>query len=138
MDQKKQHDKQPKRGMREVRDTCANGTTDMHGVGLLAEGSLMEGDFSVALSARPLEEDRAVLHGAYRNEFLAHRPIARQTNCGIDSSTLDILRNILQDLREDVPLPVFINNILVSHLRRHRLLINGLISERRRGTIASD
>ncbi len=78
------------------------------------------------------EDDLSARYAVYQEEFLHSRPILHRVNCGISSSTMQILRNVVKDLEEDVPVSVFVDNILVAHLRMYCDLINSVASERRR------
>ena len=46
--------------------------------------------------------------------------------------TLQILRNVLQDLEERVSMASYIDNILRQHLKAHKELLNNATAKRRR------
>lgn len=72
----------------------------------------------------------------YRTRYLISVRIREKTAFTMNVETLQILRNVLQDLGERVSMASYIDNILREHLRRHKDLINNATSrQRRRNTI---
>lgn len=70
----------------------------------------------------------------YRSRYLKPTRIKEKTAFTVNVETLEILRNVLQDLRERVSMGSYIENILREHLRSHRELLNQATAKQRRKT----
>lgn len=68
----------------------------------------------------------------YRSKFFVPTRIKHKTAFTVNVETLDILRNVLQDLNERVPMAAYIENILREHLSTHRELLNQATAKQRR------
>lgn len=68
----------------------------------------------------------------YRSKYFSPTRIKHKTAFTVNVETLDILRNVLQDLNERVPMAAYIENILREHLRTHRELLNQASAKQRR------
>lgn len=68
----------------------------------------------------------------YRSKFFVPTRIKHKTAFTVNVETLDILRNVLQDLNERVPMAAYIENILREHLSTHRELLNQASAKQRR------
>ncbi|ETK05599.1 hypothetical protein T229_02365, partial [Tannerella sp. oral taxon BU063 isolate Cell 5] len=63
--------------------------------------------------------------------------IREKTAFTMNVETLQILRNVLQDLGVRLPMAAYIDNILREHLRTHRDLLNNAAARQRRKTTVS-
>ena len=60
----------------------------------------------------------------YRTRYLQSIRLRERTNFTMSADTLQVLRNILQDLGERVSMASYIDNILREHLKEHKELLN--------------
>lgn len=68
----------------------------------------------------------------YRTRYLQSVRLRERTNFTMSVDTLQVLRNILQDLGERVSMASYIDNILREHLREHKELLNNATAKQRR------
>ncbi|AXV49747.1 DUF3408 domain-containing protein [Prevotella denticola] len=68
----------------------------------------------------------------YRTRYLQSVRLRERTNFTMSMDTLQVLRNILQDLGERVSMASYIDNILREHLREHKELLNNATAKQRR------
>ena len=68
----------------------------------------------------------------YRTRYLQSVRLRERTNFTMSVDTLQVLRNILQDLGERVSMASYIDNILREHLREHKELLNNATAKHRR------
>lgn len=68
----------------------------------------------------------------YRRRYLQPVRIREKTAFTMNVDTLQILRNVLQDLEERVSMAAYIDHILREHLRAHKELLNTATAKRRR------
>lgn len=69
---------------------------------------------------------------SYRNRFLQTSRFTQRTAFTMNVETLQLLRNVLHDLNERVPMASYIENILREHLRAHQDLLNDAADKQRR------
>lgn len=81
-----------------------------------------------------LVQEEAMSMEDYRRTYFTPFRIREKTSFTMNAETLDILRNVLQDLRERVPMVSYIDNILREHLKVHRDLLNQATAKQRRKT----
>ena len=81
-----------------------------------------QGNFIPEEVVCPKEE--ALTMDAYRSTYFAPLRIREKTSFTMNAETLEILRNVLQDLHERVPMVTYIDHILRAHLKEHRDLLN--------------
>ena len=70
----------------------------------------------------------------YRARYFHTVRIREKTAFTMDVETLQVLRNVLQDLGERISMAAYIDNILREHLREHKELINNATARQRRKT----
>ena len=70
----------------------------------------------------------------YRTRYFHAVRIREKTAFTMDVETLQVLRNVLQDLGERVSMAAYIDNILREHLREHKELLNNATARQRRKT----
>ena len=70
----------------------------------------------------------------YRTRYFHAVRIREKTAFTMDVETLQVLRNVLQDLGERVSMASYIDNILREHLREHKELLNNSTARQRRKT----
>lgn len=68
----------------------------------------------------------------YRTRYLQSVRLRERTNFTMSADTLQVLRNILQDLGERVSMACYIDNILREHLKEHKELLNNATAKHRR------
>ena len=68
----------------------------------------------------------------YRTRYLQSVRLRERTNFTMSAETLQVLRNILQDLGERVSMACYIDNILREHLKEHKELLNNATAKHRR------
>ena len=68
----------------------------------------------------------------YRTRYLQSIRLRERTNFTMSADTLQVLRNILQDLGERVSMASYIDNILREHLKEHKELLNNATAKHRR------
>lgn len=68
----------------------------------------------------------------YRTRYLQSVRLRERTNFTMSVDTLQVLRNILQDLGERVSMASYIDNILREHLKTHKELLNNATAKQRR------
>ena len=68
----------------------------------------------------------------YRIRYLQSIRLRERTNFTMSADTLQVLRNILQDLGERVSMACYIDNILREHLKEHKELLNNATAKHRR------
>ena len=68
----------------------------------------------------------------YRTRYLQSVRLRERTNFIMSADTLQVLRNILQDLGERVSMACYIDNILREHLKEHKELLNNATAKHRR------
>lgn len=94
-----------------------------------------EAELSIAKrkpSAEAFRETSPCSIEEYRSKYFSPTRIKHKTAFTVNVETLDILRNVLQDLNERVPMVAYIENILREHLRTHRELLNQASAKQRR------
>ena len=70
----------------------------------------------------------------YRTRYFHTVRIREKTAFTMDVETLQVLRNVLQDLGERISMAAYIDNILREHLREHKELLNNATARQRRKT----
>ena len=70
----------------------------------------------------------------YRTRYFHAVRIREKTAFTMDVETLQVLRNVLQDLGERISMAAYIDNILREHLREHKELLNNATARQRRKT----
>ena len=70
----------------------------------------------------------------YRTRYFHAVRIREKTAFTMNVETLQVLRNVLQDLGERVLMASYIDNILREHLREHKELLNNATARQRRKT----
>ena len=68
----------------------------------------------------------------YRTRYFHAVRIREKTAFTMNVETLQVLRNVLQDLGERVSMAAYIDNILREHLREHKELLNNATARQRR------
>ena len=68
----------------------------------------------------------------YRTRYLQSIRLRERTNFTMSADTLQVLRNILQDLGERGSMACYIDNILREHLKEHKELLNNATAKHRR------
>lgn len=68
----------------------------------------------------------------YRTRYLQSVRLQERTNFTMSVDTLQVLRNVLQDLGERVSMASYIDNILREHLKEHKELLNNATAKHRR------
>ena len=68
----------------------------------------------------------------YRTRYFHAVRIREKTAFTMNVETLQVLRNVLQDLGERVSMASYIDNILREHLREHKELLNNATARQRR------
>ena len=68
----------------------------------------------------------------YRTRYLQSIRLRERSNFTMSADTLQVLRNILQDLGERVSMACYIDNILREHLKEHKELLNNATAKHRR------
>ena len=68
----------------------------------------------------------------YRIRYLQSIRLRERTNFTMSADTLQVLRNILQDLGERISMACYIDNILREHLKEHKELLNNATAKHRR------
>jgi len=80
---------------------------------------------------RSTETSRTSLED-YRTRYLQSVRLRERTNFTMSAETLQVLRNVLQDLGERVSMACYIDNILREHLKEHKGLLNNATAKHRR------
>ena len=80
---------------------------------------------------RSTETSRTSLED-YRTRYLQSVRLRERTNFTMSAETLQVLRNVLQDLGERVSMACYIDNILREHLKEHKELLNNATAKHRR------
>ena len=70
----------------------------------------------------------------YRTRYFHAVRIREKTAFTMNVETLQVLRNVLQDLDERVSMASYIDNTLREHLREHKALLNNATARQRRKT----
>ena len=70
----------------------------------------------------------------YQTRYFHAVRIREKTAFTMDVETLQVLRNVLQDLGERISMAAYIDNILREHLREHKELLNNATARQRRKT----
>lgn len=70
----------------------------------------------------------------YRSLYFQPTRIREKTAFTMNVETLEILRSVLQDLRERVSMASYLDNIVREHFRTHRELLNQATAKHRRKT----
>lgn len=70
----------------------------------------------------------------YRTRYFHAVRIREKTAFTMNVETLQVLRNVLQDLGERISMASYIDNILREHLREHKELLNNATARQRRKT----
>ena len=70
----------------------------------------------------------------YRTRYFHAVRIREKTAFTMNVETLQVLRNVLQDLGERISMAAYIDNILREHLREHKELLNNATARQRRKT----
>ena len=70
----------------------------------------------------------------YRTRYFHAVRIREKTAFTMNVETLQVLRNVLQDLGERISMAAYIDNILREHLREHKDLLNNATARQRRKT----
>ena len=68
----------------------------------------------------------------YRTRYLQSVRLRERTNFTMSADTLQVLRNVLQDLGERISMACYIDNILREHLKEHKELLNNATAKHRR------
>ena len=82
-------------------------------------------------------EEAPITLDDYRFTYMHPVRIREKTAFTMNVETLQILRNVLQDLGVRLPMAAYIDNILREHLRTHRDLLNNAAASQRRNTTVS-
>lgn len=86
-------------------------------------------------SPRPEHESKPLMTiEDYRSLYFQPTRIREKTAFTMNVETLDMLRSVLQDLRERVSMASYLDNILREHLKSHRELLNQATAKQRRKT----
>ncbi|MCI7069845.1 MAG: DUF3408 domain-containing protein [Bacteroides pyogenes] len=80
------------------------------------------------------QEDEVKDMDGYKHIYLRPTRIREKTAFTMNVETLDMLRSVLQDLRERVSMASYLDNILREHLKSHRELLNQATAKQRRKT----
>ena len=80
---------------------------------------------------RSVETSRTSLDD-YRTRYLQSIRLRERTNFTMSAETLQVLRNVLQNLGERVSMASYIDNILREHLKEHKELLNNATAKHRR------
>lgn len=80
---------------------------------------------------RSTETSRTSLED-YRTRYLQSVRLRERTNFTMSADTLQVLRNVLQDLGERVSMASYIDNILREHLKEYKELLNNATAKHRR------
>lgn len=80
------------------------------------------------------QEDEVKDMDGYKRIYLRPTRIREKTAFTMNVETLDMLRSVLQDLRERVSMASYLDNILREHLKSHRELLNQATAKQRRKT----
>ena len=70
----------------------------------------------------------------YRSRYLVSVRIREKTAFTMNVETLQVLKNVLQDLGERVAMASYIDNILREHLKAYKELLNNATAKQRRKT----
>ena len=70
----------------------------------------------------------------YRTRYFHAVRIREKTAFTMNVETLQVLRNVLQDLGERISMASYIDNILREHFREHKELLNNATARQRRKT----
>ena len=85
--------------------------------------------------AREMPHETQVLSlDDYRTRYFHAVRIREKTAFTMNVETLQVLRNVLQDLGERISMAAYIDNILREHLREHKELLNNATARQRRKT----
>ena len=68
----------------------------------------------------------------YRTRYLQSIRLRERTNFTMSADTLQVLRNVLQDLGERVSMACYIDNIIREHLKEYKELLNNATAKHRR------
>lgn len=79
-------------------------------------------------------ETQAFTLDDYRSRYLVSVRIREKTAFTMNVETLQVLKNVLQDLGERVSMVAYIDNILREHLKEHKELLNNATAKQRRKT----
>lgn len=82
-------------------------------------------------------EEAPIMLDDYLSTYMHPARIREKTAFTMNVETLQILRNVLQDLGVRLPMAAYIDNILREHLRTHRDLLNNAAAIQRRKTTVS-
>ena len=112
-----------------------------------------ENEQQEAKEVRPVQEETSILQDTntertrevphetptlslddYRTRYFHAVRIREKTAFTMNVETLQILKNVLQDLGERVSMASYIDNILREHLREHKELLNNATAKQRRKT----
>lgn len=80
------------------------------------------------------KEDAPMTIEDYRSLYFQPTRIREKTAFTMSVETLEILRSVLQDLRERVSMASYLDNIVREHFRTHRELLNQATAKQRRKT----
>ena len=70
----------------------------------------------------------------YRSRYLVSVRIREKTAFTMNVETLQVLKNVLQDLGERIAMASYIDNILREHLKAYKELLNNATAKQRRKT----
>lgn len=75
----------------------------------------------------------ALEFAAYEERFLTSvRDGRNKSGFSIHTEVLQLLRNVVSDLRVETSITSYIENIILDHLKTHQELLNQIVSQRRR------
>ena len=80
------------------------------------------------------KEEASMTIEDYRSLYFQPTRIREKTAFTMNVETLEILRSVLQDLRERVSMASYLDNIVREHFRTHRELLNQATAKQRRKT----
>lgn len=89
----------------------------------------------LTVSSAANSEEMDITH--YAECYFQPVRLRERTAFTMSGETLQLLRNVLQDLGERVPMASYIDNIIRQHLRQHQEMLNKAAAKQRRKTTLS-
>lgn len=90
--------------------------------------------FKQPMAQPEYKEEASMTIEDYRSLYFQPIRIREKTAFTMNVETLEILRSVLQDLRERVSMASYLDNIVREHFRTHRELLNQATAKQRRKT----
>lgn len=94
-----------------------------------------EQDITAQLPIAPNSEEMDIAR--YAECYFQPVRLRERTAFTMRGETLQLLRNVLQDLGERIPMASYIDNIIRQHLRQHQEMLNKAAAKQRRKTTLS-